>query len=403
MNPSGHRWTLPLTLSLKMASLRRKDRSPYFFACFTSPTGRRVQVSTKQTNRKKAQAFAEKLESAAKLAGEQRLGETQARKIISQIYQEVNQEPLASTTTKDFLTNWAERRKADTSPRTAQAYAQVVRDFLESLGSRSTVDISQISRMDVTKYRDAVTQRTSVATSNKHLKYLRVGLTQAVRDGFAQVNPATHVAVLKRSPNDTPKRRSFKLDELKRILAEASDEWRGMILFGLYTGQRLKDIASLLWSNVDMQRNELNFVTAKTGRAMHIPLAAPLMSYLADLPGSDDPTKPIFPQSFPLSSRPNGDSRLSQQFHSILVSIGLAKPRQKVQTGEGHAKKRTVNEVSFHSLRHTATSLLKQTGAPEAVARDIVGHDSKAVSQLYTHIDVATKRRAIEALPDISN
>ena len=53
-----------------VASLREKARSPFFFACFTAPDGRRVQRSTKQTKRKQAQAMANEWEKAARLAAE---------------------------------------------------------------------------------------------------------------------------------------------------------------------------------------------------------------------------------------------------------------------------------------------------------------------------------------------
>jgi len=69
--------------------------------------------------------------------------------------------------------------------------------------------------------------------------------------------------------------------------------------------------------------------------------------------------------------------------------------------GKGRAALRTLNEISFHALRHTATSLLKNAGASDVVAMDIIGHETKAVSQEYTHIDMDTKRRAINAMPDV--
>src|ERR1035437_9635685 len=119
-----------------MASLRRKLRSPYFFACYTGADGRRTQRSTKQSNRKKAQAIGDAWERAAKLGAEKRLGEAQARRVLAEIYEIVNDEPLASATTRDFLSRWVERRKTDTAQRTSQAYAQIVRDFLVSLGDR---------------------------------------------------------------------------------------------------------------------------------------------------------------------------------------------------------------------------------------------------------------------------
>jgi integrase len=49
--------------------------------------------------------------------------------------------------------------------------------------------------------------------------------------------------------------------------------------------------------------------------------------------------------------------------------------------------RRAVSGVSFHCLRHTANTLVKKAGVPEAVLRDIVGHDTVEISRLYTQID----------------
>ncbi|MBI5767888.1 MAG: tyrosine-type recombinase/integrase [Verrucomicrobia bacterium] len=386
-----------------MAFLRRFPRSPYWFAGFTLPDGRRVQRSTKQSNRKKAQSVADAWEKAAKLGAEKRFGEAQARRVVGEIYETVNNEPLPSKTAREFLTDWAEGRKNDTAPRTQQAYAQVVRDFVICIGERADRDISQVSRSDVAKYRDLVAKRTSIATANKSLKYLRVALGAAWKDGLSQDNVAAKLDTLKRRSDERAERRPFTIDELKTLLSHASPEWRGLILFGLYTGQRLKDLARLTWSNLDLVKGELRFVTGKTGRRMHLPLAAPLVQHLGTMKAGDNPTAPLFPSSAIIANNAAGDSRLSQQFHAILVDAGMAKERSKKETGKGRSRRRTVNAISFHSLRHTATSLLKNAGVSEAIAMDIIGHDSKAISRHYTHIDEVAKRAAFDKLPDITS
>jgi hypothetical protein len=38
---------------------------------------------------------------------------------------------------------------------------------------------------------------------------------------------------------------------------------------------------------------------------------------------------------------------------------------------------------------------------PQSVVMDIIGHESRAVSQVYTHVGEAEKRRAIEAMPSL--
>lgn len=70
--------------------------------------------------------------------------------------------------------------------------------------------------------------------------------------------------------------------------------------------------------------------------------------------------------------------------------------------GKGRETARVRSEVTFHSLRHTATSLLKKAGVSEAVARDIIGHESAAISRHSTHIDEGAKRKALAKRPDVT-
>jgi integrase len=137
-------------------------------------------------------------------------------------------------------------------------------------------------------------------------------------------NPAAKVAILK-SPEGN--RRPFTLPELRAILAVATPEWRGIVLTGFYTGQRLKDVASLTWANVDLERSEIRLATSKTGRRQVIPIAKPLREFFESLPSSDNARAPIFPKAYPLAGRDRGTSMLSEQFRNVLVSAGVVPPR----------------------------------------------------------------------------
>ena len=385
-----------------MASLRRLKKSPYWIGCYTKADGTRTQRSTKQRDQRKAQALVDRWQEAEKLASEGRLSEAQARRIIGEIYERENTVPLASRSAEDFLRGWAEQRKADSSPKTQASYAQVARDFIVSLGPRASLDISMITKADVAKYRDSVAKRVTKATANNCLKRLRVALGAAVREELSQDNPAAKVTRLHVSHDEGSLRRPFSVEELRQILRHANGEWRGLTLMGLYTGQRLGDLARMTCNSVDLGERELRFVSRKTGRRMAVPVAQPVIDYLTGLEVGDDTNTPIFPNAHTTASKKHGVAVLSQQFHRILVSAGLAEHQGRAETGRGHSAKRRVNELSFHCLRHTATTLLKTSGVSAVVAQDIIGHDSEAVSRNYTHIDAETKRAAIAKLPDIT-
>lgn len=105
-------------------------------------------------------------------------------------------------------------------------------------------------------------------------------------------------------------------------MEHADDEWRGMILFGLYTGQRLGDIATLTWANIDLTRAEIKLTTGKTGRRQILPLVGPLLKFVKKLPAAKDPTPPLFPRAHGVVTRQGRAGNLSNQFHKILVAAG---------------------------------------------------------------------------------
>ncbi len=173
-----------------------------------------------------------------------------------------------------------------------------------------------------------------------------------------------------------------------------------LILFGLYSGQRLKDIATLRRSNFEFE--PITFGSERT-RPGDIKLSRlSRRSGQSPRPGLHcQGTEQI--GSSPIAAEAvakTGDvRRLSAAFSGILAAAGLAKPRSRATTGTGRSVRRATSELSFHCLRYTATSLMKSAGANSSVVQDLIGHDSAATSALYTRIDETSKRRAVELIP----
>ena len=84
-----------------------------------------------------------------------------------------------------------------------------------------------------------------------------------------------------------------------------------------------------------------------------------------------------------------------------MTRAGVVPARDNKATGKGRNAARTSYGLGYHSLRHTAT-IFKQAGASDVVAREIIGHETAAVSRTYSHIDTETLRVAIDRLPDIT-
>ena len=401
-----------------MASVRKHPKSKYWRVCYTLADGRREQESAKLTNRTAAQRLANALESEARAGLNQRdartlsarlhercsLSEHHARKMVGALFERLGGRSLAAASVADYCAQWLARKSAEVSPATAQKYSEVTRHFLAFLGDGARRDMATITSREVAAFRDDMAARLSVGSVNVALKIVRIVFGDAAKAKLVSVNEAASVPILKAS-NERAARRPFTDAELRRVLAVAPPEWRALILTGFYAGgQRLGDVARFTWQNVDLANGELRFVTRKTHRSQVIPIAPPLLTCLAALPSSDDPKAPVFPNALASlgASKTGNVGALSNQFRELLVEAGLAEAREHKRKGEGRSARRTMGELGFHSLRHTFTSWAKSVGIGGAIVQDMVGHDSAAMSDHYTTIDDATKRTALDALPDLT-
>jgi integrase len=380
-----------------MAALRKKPHSKFWYACFTLPDGKRVQRSTKETKRKDAQ---DKADSGEKLSKE-RATARQSHKVIADIYRAAHKEELPNASARAFITGWLARRKGELAAASYAAYNGRALHFLAWLGERADAPIGELETKHFAAYRDAVATTRTASTANHGIKVLRGIFEDARRDGYAAENPAKDCGLLKKVTGAS--RRPFTLDELRRVLEAANDEWRSLVLFGIYTGQRLGDLARLTWQNIDLQAGEIHLTTSKTGRVVRIPIAAPLLAHIEGLPAGDNPKAAIHPKAAALAMV--NVSTLSRQFGELLSDLGLVEAQSHAakKEGEGRAARRGKSELSFHSLRHTATSLMKNAGISPAIVQDIIGHDSAEMSAHYTHVEHAAKKHALASLPDLSS
>jgi integrase len=387
-----------------MASVHKQPGKPHWFCAYTTPDGVRRFKSTKTKSKAQALEICLAWEKAAKIGRAGILTPESAREVIARgvadVFLASNREGLPKATIRQWIDRWLEAKELEVEPSTVTRYTGIVERFAASLGSKAKRDVAALSVEDIAKFRDAEAQERSRATANLSVKVLRICFGEAERRGLLTINPARRVSVLKLRGERTH-RRPFTLDELRRLLDVASDsEWRGLILFGIYTGQRLGDLARLMWQQVDVDKKLVRFVQQKTGHRLELPLAKPLQDYLLTLSAPDDPKAFVFPRSARTADVKIGT--LSNQFHELLEQAGLDETRTHQAEKEGRNARRQTSELSFHSLRHSAVSLLKASGATDAMARAIAGHETTAMSEIYTHLGADDLRATVDALPDVT-
>jgi integrase len=235
-----------------VASLTKRPTSRFWVACFTDRTGGRLKRSTRETDRKAAKHVANSFELAAQKLKTSR----QVRKVISDLHREITGEALNSQTFRSYSKLWLVRKKPLLKPSSYAVYDKSCRKFIAFLGVEADRDVAEITHEHLNRFRNEQLKAVAARTVNHDLKHLGMLFRDAKEEGYVIDNPNEFVKRAKIASSASA-RRPFTIAELKSLLDVATPEWQSLIKFGLYTGQRLADLASLTWSNVDLKRGEI--------------------------------------------------------------------------------------------------------------------------------------------------
>lgn len=208
-------------------------------------------------------------------------------------------------------------------------------------------------------------------------------------------------AEFKKKPGQIEEREAFTVEQLRQIwntLNSAEyhmmhkEEMIVLYKLALYTGARCGDLCLLRWTSVDLHRRVIRFMPHKTSHSsrkiVEIPIGTNLYESLASL---DQSTEFVLPNvAFRYQHNSGGISRDTKK---LLMAAGL-KPND---TGTSR-RLLAVSRMGFHAFRHTAASLMISSGVNPLVVRDLLGHTTVDMTANYTHINLETKREALQNL-----
>ena len=241
-------------------------------------------------------------------------------------------------------------------------------------------------------------ERVSAGTVIRYVSTLSGAFNVAVDRELIPRNPFRGVMPSKADHQaEKQLRGAFTLDEVKRLLAVMPGEWPDMVRVCLYTGgQRLGDIASLKWDQIDLEHSFLFMTTQKSRRRMNKPIIDPLREVL-ERRLACRVNEFVFPLAAMKHAQAGGRSdKLSTEFTSLLRRHGIVEDEPTEAKGDRHK----LASKSFHSLRATAVTVLRLAGVSPDLCRFIVGHDSEEIERVYFRPDAADVHDAMSRIAD---
>lgn len=188
-------------------------------------------------------------------------------------------------------------------------------------------------------------------------------------------------------------RRELSLDELRRVLLSSEGEMQRLFWVGTFTGLRLGDCCTLRWAEVDMVSCVIRRIARKTEASGKPPviigIPPPLYRLLLGIEDTRGYVCPTYAKRY-LESRTE-QTNISREIQDFFRKCGIT-------TTKDIGTRRKAVVVGFHSLRHTYASIHAESGTPQAVIQDNMGHSNPAMTEHYQHVSEATARRVAAAL-----
>lgn len=167
-----------------------RNRSPFWYACYTTADGRRLKKSTKETSQAKAKLVAETLQRAEDMARTRELTEVRTRKLLSDVLARVSGEKLHVFTVEQWFDHFVRQKQQSRADKTALRHEQMMKEFVEFLGVRAQRNIEAISSKDIAAFRDHRQRRgLAASTLNTDMTVLSAAFNAARRQGHIRVNP----------------------------------------------------------------------------------------------------------------------------------------------------------------------------------------------------------------------
>ena len=208
------------------------------------------------------------------------------------------------------------------------------------------------------------------------------------------INPVQQI----RKPK-LPKGRDRRIlhGELGRIIKASESPLLGeLIRFALETAMRRSELAGMVWNLVDLKKRTVTLPETKNGEKRIVPLSTEAVRILERIPRRlDGEVWGMEPDS------------ITQAF---LRAVTRARAAYVKEVEEKHRGEKDTKpdpaflvDLTFHDLRHEATSRLFELGLSTEKVKEITGHKTYQMLARYTHLKAEDIADEIDALKRIKN
>lgn len=329
--------------------LSKRKKTGVWYLYFKQPSGKKTRRSTHTTIK------------------------SEALKFLSQFEKRVKQKtPKSEITLKDFAFIYLKSVSVSHTKESYRLTKRVIENFRDTIGGEK-----QLKALDQTICEGYILK--VYAKAKYHgallLRHLKAFFNKAIEWGYLESNPLKKMKL--KVPENHPV--FINVVELQKICDQETElMFKQIYEFAFYTGTRLSEIVNLEWSDINLERREMQVrnkdgYTTKSKRERTIPMNEKVFAILTTLTNNSN-------YIFSYKEKQIDKTSLSKRFKECVRDSGL---------GE---------KIHFHTLRHSFASSLVQRGVNLFHVQKLLGHSDIKTTQVYSHLRQEDLIKAIQTL-----
>ncbi|MEK7469677.1 MAG: site-specific integrase [Planctomycetota bacterium] len=255
--------------------------------------------------------------------------------------------------------------------------------------------LSDLRASDFVKWIEERRKAVSVATCNRDIHAASALFKWGRRMGHVAANPIRDVE--KFSEKGRERETYLAATEARALVASADAVMRPVLTTAVSTGMRQGECIRLSWRSVDFDRRTI-FVepeNSKSGKGRAIKISADLFAELSALHAARSVNAAALKGDDPVFRQANG-----KRITKTVLKKGLARALRAEEVRKAIPAEK-LPKVTFHTLRHTAASLMVAAGVPIFDVSKILGHATLAMTMRYAHFAPEAGLSAVEKLGNV--
>jgi integrase len=307
----------------------------------------------------------------------------------------------------EWLNKWMDEKELNITKNTATSYRWTLTKYIVPYFAPLKLNLTQVTTQHLQGYYTSKQREgLSPSTIKKQSVILHSALKSAYQRDLIPRNPADKVELPRQAKQDKFKGKAYTAEQAHVLLtAMADDVLYPAILLALFYGLRRSEVCGLRWQDIDFDAETMTICNTRTQvkvvREQERTKSAASRRTLALIDSTIPTLRTIRKEQLERRMLMGSEYHIND-YVCVWPDGRPLLPESVTHHFRDFLIKNNLPLIRFHDLRHTAGSLLLESGASIKQVQEFMGHEQASTTlDVYAHTSPESRKDTAERLGDV--